>query len=217
MANLTSIAPSSARALKRNAFSGSSSSSVFLNSWANAGAARASQRTVTKRRFTKRFSLAAGFGGDPVEVSGQSALDWDRDDLGKFVRMRAAQRLLERRIALGRGLDQHRVLLLVLHLAFPAIDRTARREDVDACSKLPVDQQVGDLLGGGAIGHVGQHQELGRLHGPILAMHKVTVQPSGQSFDVEEGEAVLTAALRQGVMLPYGCKNGACGSCKGKI
>jgi len=48
-------------------------------------------------------------------------------------------------------------------------------------------------------------------------MHKVTVQPSGQSFEVEEGEAVLTAALRQGVMLPYGCKNGGCGSCKGKI
>jgi CDP-4-dehydro-6-deoxyglucose reductase len=48
-------------------------------------------------------------------------------------------------------------------------------------------------------------------------MAKVTVQPSGQTFDVAEGEAVLTAALRQGVMLPYGCKNGACGSCKGKI
>ena len=48
-------------------------------------------------------------------------------------------------------------------------------------------------------------------------MHKVTVQPSGQTFAVQEGEAVLTAALRQGVMLPYGCKNGACGSCKGKI
>ena len=48
-------------------------------------------------------------------------------------------------------------------------------------------------------------------------MHKVTVQPSGQSFSVEESESVLSAALRQGVMLPYGCKNGACGSCKGKI
>ena len=48
-------------------------------------------------------------------------------------------------------------------------------------------------------------------------MSKVTVQPSGQTFEVEEGEAVLTAALRQGVMLPYGCKNGACGSCKGKV
>ena len=48
-------------------------------------------------------------------------------------------------------------------------------------------------------------------------MHKVTVQPSGQAFEVEAGESVLAAALRQGVMLPYGCKNGACGSCKGRI
>ena len=48
-------------------------------------------------------------------------------------------------------------------------------------------------------------------------MQKVTVQPSGHSFEVQDGESVLTAALRQGVMLPYGCKNGACGSCKGKI
>jgi CDP-4-dehydro-6-deoxyglucose reductase len=48
-------------------------------------------------------------------------------------------------------------------------------------------------------------------------MHKVTVQPSDQGFEVHEGESVLAAALRQGVMLPYGCKNGACGSCKGKI
>ena len=48
-------------------------------------------------------------------------------------------------------------------------------------------------------------------------MHSVTIQPSGQRIEVEEGEAILAAALRQGVVLPYGCKNGACGSCKGKI
>ncbi|MSQ49249.1 MAG: CDP-6-deoxy-delta-3,4-glucoseen reductase [Betaproteobacteria bacterium] len=48
-------------------------------------------------------------------------------------------------------------------------------------------------------------------------MHTVTLQPSGQQFQVEDGEAVLAAALRQGLVLPYGCKNGACGSCKGKI
>jgi CDP-4-dehydro-6-deoxyglucose reductase len=48
-------------------------------------------------------------------------------------------------------------------------------------------------------------------------MIQVTVAPSGQQFQVEEGETVLAAALRQGVMLPYGCKNGACGSCKGRI
>ena len=48
-------------------------------------------------------------------------------------------------------------------------------------------------------------------------MHTVTLQPSGHQFQVEEGEAVLAAALRQGFVLPYGCKNGACGSCKCKI
>jgi CDP-4-dehydro-6-deoxyglucose reductase len=48
-------------------------------------------------------------------------------------------------------------------------------------------------------------------------MHSVTIQPSGQQFQVEDGEAVLAAALRQGFVLPYGCKNGACGTCKGKI
>jgi CDP-4-dehydro-6-deoxyglucose reductase len=48
-------------------------------------------------------------------------------------------------------------------------------------------------------------------------MSTVTVQPSGQQFEVEEGESVLAAALRQAIILPYGCKNGACGSCKGRI
>jgi CDP-4-dehydro-6-deoxyglucose reductase, E3 len=48
-------------------------------------------------------------------------------------------------------------------------------------------------------------------------MHRVTLQPSGLQFDVEDSESVLVAALRQGFVLPYGCKNGACGSCKGKL
>lgn len=42
----------------------------------------------------------------------------------------------------------------------------------------------------------------------------VTVQPSGRSFSVTPGEAVLAAGIRQGIGLPYGCKDGACGSCK---
>ena len=40
---------------------------------------------------------------------------------------------------------------------------------------------------------------------------------SGVIFTVNEGESILTAALRQGVMLPYSCKNGTCGSCKGTL
>lgn len=45
---------------------------------------------------------------------------------------------------------------------------------------------------------------------------QVTVQPSGRTFSVTEGEAILAAAIRQGIGLPYGCKDGACGSCKSK-
>jgi len=37
---------------------------------------------------------------------------------------------------------------------------------------------------------------------------------SGRSFQVDPGEAILAAAIRQGIGMPYGCKDGACGSCK---
>jgi CDP-4-dehydro-6-deoxyglucose reductase len=46
---------------------------------------------------------------------------------------------------------------------------------------------------------------------------QVTVRPSGHTFEVDADETILAAALRQGVGLPYGCKNGACGSCKGSV
>ena len=46
---------------------------------------------------------------------------------------------------------------------------------------------------------------------------QITVQPSGTQFTCEDDETVLSAAIRAGVGLPYGCKNGACGSCKGKV
>jgi CDP-4-dehydro-6-deoxyglucose reductase len=46
---------------------------------------------------------------------------------------------------------------------------------------------------------------------------KIRIQSSGREFTAGEKETVLAAALRQGVMLPYSCRNGACGSCKGKL
>jgi CDP-4-dehydro-6-deoxyglucose reductase len=51
----------------------------------------------------------------------------------------------------------------------------------------------------------------------ITPEYQVTLQPSGHTFKVAVDETVLEAALRQGIGLPYGCRNGACGSCKGKI
>ncbi len=47
--------------------------------------------------------------------------------------------------------------------------------------------------------------------------HLVRIEPSGHGFFAEEDESVLAAALRQGVVLPYSCRNGSCGSCKGQI
>jgi CDP-4-dehydro-6-deoxyglucose reductase len=48
-------------------------------------------------------------------------------------------------------------------------------------------------------------------------VRKVTVQPSGNVFDVPDGDTILAAGLNAGLHLPYGCRNGACGSCKGKL
>ena len=45
----------------------------------------------------------------------------------------------------------------------------------------------------------------------------VTLRPSGRTFATEGDETVLAAALRHGIGLPYGCKNGACGTCRSKL
>ncbi|MCV2355418.1 CDP-6-deoxy-delta-3,4-glucoseen reductase [Paucibacter sp. B2R-40] len=46
---------------------------------------------------------------------------------------------------------------------------------------------------------------------------QVTVQPSGRVFSVERDETMLSAAIRAGIGLPYGCRDGACGSCKSHL
>lgn len=45
----------------------------------------------------------------------------------------------------------------------------------------------------------------------------VTLKPSDREFDVPRDETVLSAAIRAGVGLPYGCRDGACGSCKSRL
>jgi CDP-4-dehydro-6-deoxyglucose reductase, E3 len=52
---------------------------------------------------------------------------------------------------------------------------------------------------------------------PHQVTHLVTLRPSGHTFSVAEGTTILEAALDAGFNLPYGCKNGACGACKGKV
>jgi CDP-4-dehydro-6-deoxyglucose reductase len=45
----------------------------------------------------------------------------------------------------------------------------------------------------------------------------IQIRPAEQSFTVERDEAILPAAIRQGIGLPYGCRDGACGSCKSRL
>lgn len=47
--------------------------------------------------------------------------------------------------------------------------------------------------------------------------YRVIIEPSGRTFDCAPGETVLAAGLRQDVVLPYGCRDGACGSCKARV
>jgi CDP-4-dehydro-6-deoxyglucose reductase len=48
-------------------------------------------------------------------------------------------------------------------------------------------------------------------------MHQVTIRNTGHQFQVQEGASILQGALDAGLVLPYGCRDGACGSCKGKL
>lgn len=47
--------------------------------------------------------------------------------------------------------------------------------------------------------------------------HQITIQPSGHIYTSKAYETVLESAINAGFNIPYGCRNGACGSCKGTI
>lgn len=50
-----------------------------------------------------------------------------------------------------------------------------------------------------------------------MESYRITFRPSGRIIVTESTETILEAALRHGLSLPYGCRNGSCGTCKGKI
>ena len=48
-------------------------------------------------------------------------------------------------------------------------------------------------------------------------MYQLTIEPLGATIDVEEGQTVLDAALRQGIYLPHARGHGLCGTCKVQV
>ncbi|MCY1408125.1 Phenol hydroxylase P5 protein [compost metagenome] len=47
--------------------------------------------------------------------------------------------------------------------------------------------------------------------------YQVTIEPTGEQIEVEEGQTILQAALRQGVWLPFACGHGTCATCKVQV
>ncbi len=46
---------------------------------------------------------------------------------------------------------------------------------------------------------------------------QLTIEPLGATIEVEEGQTILDAALRQGIYIPHACGHGLCGTCKVQI
>lgn len=46
---------------------------------------------------------------------------------------------------------------------------------------------------------------------------QISTEPGGQHFRASAEQTILEAALAAGILLPYGCRDGACGACKGQI
>ncbi|MFK8069025.1 MAG: CDP-6-deoxy-delta-3,4-glucoseen reductase [Gammaproteobacteria bacterium] len=49
------------------------------------------------------------------------------------------------------------------------------------------------------------------------AVRKIVLTPSQTEFNCSNDEAILDAALREGIQLPYGCRGGSCGACKTRL
>jgi len=47
--------------------------------------------------------------------------------------------------------------------------------------------------------------------------YSIKLLPSGHVFQAKGSQTIVEAAIDAGVHLPYGCRNGACGACKGKV
>jgi CDP-4-dehydro-6-deoxyglucose reductase, E3 len=78
------------------------------------------------------------------------------------------------------------------------------QSQISVPSLIPADLTVNTIIAGRAANR------------PLMSLN-VTVQPANRSFIVERDEPILAAAIRQGIGLPYGCRDGACGSCKSRL
>ncbi|MES9824092.1 MAG: 2Fe-2S iron-sulfur cluster binding domain-containing protein [Candidatus Thiodiazotropha endolucinida] len=47
--------------------------------------------------------------------------------------------------------------------------------------------------------------------------YQLTIEPTGDEVEIEEGQNILDACLRAGIWMPHACCHGLCGSCKVEV
>src|SRR3974390_3482215 len=50
-----------------------------------------------------------------------------------------------------------------------------------------------------------------------MSVHRLTIEPLGDTIEVREGQTILDACLRAGIYLPHACGHGLCGTCKTQV
>jgi len=108
----------------------------------------------------------------------------------------------------------------IVEVAFDELDTGSRERGIGGA------HERGDVVAPpeirqGAARDIAATDDEQSFHGRILPRtpmtHQVTIRNTGHQFPAQEGVSILQAALDAGLVLPYGCRDGACGSCKGKL
>src|SRR5882724_9297637 len=111
----------------------------------------------------------------------------------------------------GKPIERFRSVEIALDLldsggGEPGVGRSDQRAET-----VPLLEQ-----GQGATGDVAAADDEQGIHERILPRtemtHQVTIRNTGHQFQVKEGSSILQGALDAGLVLPYGCRDGACGS-----
>ena len=127
-------------------------------------------------------------------------------------------------IAIGTGL-----MLLALSIAKPALSHapadlamTPGELDLDwfYLGGLPLVYEWGIAKTWYAVGVVGAlllaAPWIGRRAGPATRF-AISVHPDERILSARRGETLLEAGLREGLPMPFDCRNGGCGVCKGDV
>jgi CDP-4-dehydro-6-deoxyglucose reductase len=71
-----------------------------------------------------------------------------------------------------------------------------------------------------AQGNIATSDDKNSFHSHIISRpmpYQISLQPGGQTFSADADQTILEAALEAGLLLPYSCRDGACGACKGRV